>query len=121
MIEYLRAFLFGRVAWDAIGALVIVSGAFGLFRRDVLDEVGGYWTDTVGEDLELTVRLHKHMRDAAPALSDHLLRRPGVLDRGPVRHGLARPPAPPLAPRPMGVPVAAQIDDPAAAATARPA
>jgi cellulose synthase/poly-beta-1,6-N-acetylglucosamine synthase-like glycosyltransferase len=64
VIEYLRAFLFGRVAWDAIGALVIVSGAFGLFRRDVLDEVGGYWTDTVGEDLELTVRLHRHMRDA---------------------------------------------------------
>jgi cellulose synthase/poly-beta-1,6-N-acetylglucosamine synthase-like glycosyltransferase len=63
VIEYLRAFLFGRVAWDAIGALVIVSGAFGLFRRDVVDEVGGYWTDTVGEDLELTVRLHKHMRD----------------------------------------------------------
>jgi cellulose synthase/poly-beta-1,6-N-acetylglucosamine synthase-like glycosyltransferase len=63
VIEYLRAFLFGRVAWDAIGALVIVSGAFGLFRRDVVDEVGGYWTDTVGEDLELTVRLHRHMRD----------------------------------------------------------
>jgi hypothetical protein len=64
VIEYLRAFLFGRVAWDAIGALVIVSGAFGLFRRDVVDEVGGYWTDTVGEDLELTVRLHRHMRDS---------------------------------------------------------
>ena len=63
VIEYLRAFLFGRVAWDAIGALVIVSGAFGLFRRDVVDEVGGYWADTVGEDLELTVRLHRHMRD----------------------------------------------------------
>jgi cellulose synthase/poly-beta-1,6-N-acetylglucosamine synthase-like glycosyltransferase len=64
VIEYLRAFLFGRVAWDAIGALVIVSGAFGLFRRDVIDEVGGYWTETVGEDLELTVRLHRHMRDS---------------------------------------------------------
>ncbi len=63
VVEYLRAFLFGRIAWDAIGALVIVSGAFGLFRRDVVDEVGGYWTDTVGEDLELTVRLHRHMRD----------------------------------------------------------
>ena len=63
VIEYLRAFLFGRVAWDSIGALVIVSGAFGLFRRDVVDEVGGYWTDTVGEDLELTVRLHRHMRE----------------------------------------------------------
>lgn len=63
VIEYLRAFLFGRVAWDAMGALMIVSGAFGLFRRDAMYEVGGYWTDTVGEDLELTVRLHRHMRE----------------------------------------------------------
>jgi cellulose synthase/poly-beta-1,6-N-acetylglucosamine synthase-like glycosyltransferase len=62
VVEYLRAFLYGRVAWDSIGALFIVSGAFGLFRRDVVEEVGGYWVDTVGEDLELTVRLHRHMR-----------------------------------------------------------
>jgi cellulose synthase/poly-beta-1,6-N-acetylglucosamine synthase-like glycosyltransferase len=63
VVEYLRAFLYGRVAWDSIGALFIVSGAFGLFRRDVVEEVGGYWVDTVGEDLEMTVRMHKHMRD----------------------------------------------------------
>ncbi len=49
--------------WDAIGALFIVSGAFGLFRRDVVEEVGGYWVDTVGENLEMTVRMDKHMRD----------------------------------------------------------
>ncbi len=42
---------------------MIVSGAFGLFRRDLLLEAGGYWTETVGEDLELTIRLHRHMRD----------------------------------------------------------
>jgi cellulose synthase/poly-beta-1,6-N-acetylglucosamine synthase-like glycosyltransferase len=63
VVEYLRAFLYGRVAWDALGALFIVSGAFGLFRRDVVEEVGGYWVDTVGEDLELTVRMHRHMRE----------------------------------------------------------
>jgi cellulose synthase/poly-beta-1,6-N-acetylglucosamine synthase-like glycosyltransferase len=63
VVEYLRAFLYGRVAWDALGALFIVSGAFGLFRRDVVEAVGGYWVDTVGEDLELTVRLHRHMRE----------------------------------------------------------
>ena len=63
VVEYLRAFLYGRVAWDAIGALFIVSGAFGLFRRDVVEDVGGYWVDTVGEDLELTVRLHRRMRE----------------------------------------------------------
>ncbi len=63
MIEYLRAFLLGRTGWDRLGALMIVSGAFGLFRRDVLEQVGGYWTETVGEDLEMTLRLHRTMRD----------------------------------------------------------
>ena len=42
---------------------MIISGAFGLFRRDVLEQVGGYWTGTVGEDLEMTLRLHRAMRD----------------------------------------------------------
>jgi cellulose synthase/poly-beta-1,6-N-acetylglucosamine synthase-like glycosyltransferase len=64
MIEYLRAFLLGRTGWDRLGALMIVSGAFGLFRRDVLEQVGGYWTETVGEDLEMTLRLHRSMRDS---------------------------------------------------------
>ena len=63
MIEYLRAFLLGRTGWDRLGALMIISGAFGLFRRDVLEQVGGYWTGTVGEDLEMTLRLHRAMRD----------------------------------------------------------
>jgi cellulose synthase/poly-beta-1,6-N-acetylglucosamine synthase-like glycosyltransferase len=62
-VEYLRAFLFGRLGWDALNSLMIVSGAFGLFRRGVLLNSGGYWADTVGEDLELTIRLHRHMRD----------------------------------------------------------
>ena len=63
LIEYLRAFLLGRTGWDRFNALMIVSGAFGLFRRDLLERAGGYWTETVGEDLEMTVRLHRLMRD----------------------------------------------------------
>ena len=59
-MEYLRAFLFGRLGWDTLNSLLIISGAFGIFdRREVL-KVGGYATDTVGEDIELIVRLHKH-------------------------------------------------------------
>jgi cellulose synthase/poly-beta-1,6-N-acetylglucosamine synthase-like glycosyltransferase len=65
VIGYFRAFLVGRVGWTRIGALLIISGAFGLFRRDVVEEVGGYWTDTVGEDVELVVRIHRHMRARA--------------------------------------------------------
>ena len=63
IIEYLRAFLGGRIGWSKSGMLLIISGAFGLFRRDVCVEVGGYDPTTVGEDAELVLRLHRHRRD----------------------------------------------------------
>ena len=63
IMEYLRAFLCGRTGWSRLGALLVISGAFGLFRRDVVIEAGGYHTDTVGEDAEIVVRLHRHCRD----------------------------------------------------------
>ena len=63
VIEYLRAFLVARVGWSRHNALGIISGAFGLFDREILETVGGYWTDTVGEDFELTLRLHRYLRD----------------------------------------------------------
>jgi cellulose synthase/poly-beta-1,6-N-acetylglucosamine synthase-like glycosyltransferase len=59
VVEYLRAFLFGRMGWSPMNAMLIVSGAFGLFRRSVVVEAGGYRTDTVGEDMELVTRLHR--------------------------------------------------------------
>ena len=62
-LEYLRAFLSGRMGWDALGAMLIISGAFGLFRRQIVAELGGYATDTVGEDMELVVRLHRYCRE----------------------------------------------------------
>jgi cellulose synthase/poly-beta-1,6-N-acetylglucosamine synthase-like glycosyltransferase len=67
VIEYLRAFLFGRAAWSELGSLMIVSGAFGVFRKDVLVEVGGFRHDTVGEDMDLVVRMHRHLRAAGRA------------------------------------------------------
>jgi cellulose synthase/poly-beta-1,6-N-acetylglucosamine synthase-like glycosyltransferase len=60
VVEYLRAFLFGRMGWAPLRALCIISGAFGLFDREVLLRVGGLRHDTLGEDMELTVRLHRH-------------------------------------------------------------
>lgn len=62
VLEYLRAFLSGRMGWDALDASLIISGAFGIFRRSVAVEAGGYDTKAVGEDMDLTVRLHKHCR-----------------------------------------------------------
>lgn len=63
VVEYLRAFLFGRLGWSQLNAMLIISGAFGLFRRDLVIEVGGYRVKTIGEDMELVVRLHRHLRD----------------------------------------------------------
>ncbi len=62
VVEYLRAFLFGRLGWSVLDALLIISGAFGVFRKDIVMEVGGFRTDTVGEDMELVVRLHRMLR-----------------------------------------------------------
>ncbi len=63
IVEYLRAFLFGRLGWSPLNAVLIISGAFGLFNRDRVMEVGGYSTTTVGEDMELVVRLHRYHRE----------------------------------------------------------
>jgi len=60
VLEYLRVFLAGRMGWAALDATLIISGAFGMFRRSSVVDVGGYATDTVGEDMELIVRLHRH-------------------------------------------------------------
>lgn len=62
IVEYLRAFLFGRLGWSPMNALLIISGAFGMFHKDTVVTVGGYHPDTIGEDMELVVRLHRHLR-----------------------------------------------------------
>ena len=64
VIEYLRAFLFGRMGWSSgNSSLLVISGAFGLFDKRTAVLVGGYATDTVGEDMELVVRMHRHLHD----------------------------------------------------------
>lgn len=62
VVEYLRAFLTGRMGWDALGCLLIISGAFGAFKKDVVVQVGGYSSNTIGEDMELVVKIHKFLR-----------------------------------------------------------
>ncbi|WP_202845064.1 glycosyltransferase [Luteimonas saliphila] len=63
IVEYLRAFLLGRLGWSPLNAVLIISGAFGLFNRERVLAVGGYSTTTVGEDMELVVRLHRWHRE----------------------------------------------------------
>lgn len=63
VVEYLRAFLFGRMGLNVIGGNLIISGAFGLFRKEYLRAIGGYRTGNVTEDMDLVVRLHRYLRE----------------------------------------------------------
>lgn len=63
IVEYLRAFITTRTAWSKLNCLMVISGAFGMFRRRDLIAAGGYAGDTVGEDMELTTRLHRSLRE----------------------------------------------------------
>ncbi|HEV2299829.1 MAG TPA: glycosyltransferase [Candidatus Acidoferrales bacterium] len=63
VIEYLRAFLIGREGWARFNLLPIISGAFGVFRRDVVKAVGGFRASAIGEDFDLVARMHRHLMD----------------------------------------------------------
>jgi cellulose synthase/poly-beta-1,6-N-acetylglucosamine synthase-like glycosyltransferase len=62
-VEYLRAFLFGRLGWNRLGGNLVISGAFGVFRREYLVGMGGYRAGSVAEDMELVVRLHRYLHE----------------------------------------------------------
>ena len=63
IVEYLRAFLVGRTGWSILNTVLIISGAFGAFLKDAVIKVGGYTTNTIGEDMDIVVKLHKYMRE----------------------------------------------------------
>jgi len=60
VLEYTRAFMIGRVGWASMRALPLISGAFGVFRRDAVIELGGYKKSALGEDMDLVLRFYKH-------------------------------------------------------------
>ena len=62
VVEYLRAFLSGRIGWSVLRSLLIISGAFGLYKKNEVVAVGGYDSNTDTEDLELVVKLHEHLK-----------------------------------------------------------
>jgi cellulose synthase/poly-beta-1,6-N-acetylglucosamine synthase-like glycosyltransferase len=63
ILEYLRSFLLGRMAWSRLNGLLVISGAFGMFHKKVAIEVGGYDTSTVGEDMEIIVRMRRQLEE----------------------------------------------------------
>ena len=62
-LEYLRSFLLGRVAWGSLDGLLLISGALGVFQKELVIACGGYDDDTIGEDMELTVRMRRYARE----------------------------------------------------------
>ncbi|MGH7682012.1 MAG: glycosyltransferase family 2 protein [Candidatus Eiseniibacteriota bacterium] len=69
VVEYLRAFVASRLGLSAMNNLLILSGVFSLFRKDVVVEAGGYYSNVVTEDMELVIRLHRRMREQRRAYS----------------------------------------------------
>ena len=63
VLEYTRAFLMGRMAWAKLDGLLLISGALGMFDRETVIKCGGYNIDTVGEDMELVVRMRRYMTE----------------------------------------------------------
>ncbi len=63
IVEYLRAFLGGRLGLSMLRSVLIISGAFGIFRKDIVLQCGGYRHGTVGEDLDLVVRMRRHLHN----------------------------------------------------------
>jgi cellulose synthase/poly-beta-1,6-N-acetylglucosamine synthase-like glycosyltransferase len=63
ILEYARSFFIARAAWSRLGSLMIISGAFGIFRRDAAIEAGGWARGLVADDMEMVVRLHRRFRE----------------------------------------------------------
>lgn len=62
-LEYIRAFVLGRMAWSRASGLILISGAFGVFDKEIVMACGGYDSNTVGEDMELVVRMRRYMEE----------------------------------------------------------
>lgn len=73
ILEYFRAFLGGRIGLSLIKSLLIISGAFGVFRKDVVLKCGGYRSASIGEDLDLIVRMRKYLHDHKTPYAIHFL------------------------------------------------
>jgi len=63
ILEYIRAFILGRMAWSRLNGLMLISGAFGAFDKEIAIKCGGYNHNTVGEDMELVVKMRRYMEE----------------------------------------------------------
>ena len=63
VLEYDRSFLAARILFDRFNGSILISGAFGLFKKSIVIDAGGYDATTMGEDMELVVKLHVFCRE----------------------------------------------------------
>lgn len=63
IVEYIRSFFCGRVGLDALNSTLVISGAFGIFKKEAISAVGGYKISSLGEDMDLVVRMHRYFRE----------------------------------------------------------
>lgn len=83
VVEYLRAFLLGRIGLSNLNSLLIISGAFGLFDTETLRTIGGYDTDSITEDMELVVRLQRHLVETGTENAVHFRPQPVAWTQAP--------------------------------------
>ncbi|WP_417512917.1 glycosyltransferase family 2 protein [Minwuia sp.] len=75
-LEYLRSFLMARLSWSRFNTVICVSGAFGVFLKEPVRDIGGFRPGAAGEDMDLVVRLHRLMRDRDRAYLIHYIAEP---------------------------------------------
>ena len=105
VVEYMRAFIASRTAWSTLGGLFLISGAFGVFRKDALVEVGGFNPEAIGEDMELVLRMHRTFRAQKRRFRIVFVPDPVVWTEAPESPQGAAQPAQALAPRSAPVPL----------------
>ncbi len=99
ILEYLRAFLGGRLGMSMMKSTLIISGAFGIFRKDMAMACGGYRAASITEDMDLVIRMQKHMHEQKKPYRIQFIPDPDLLDRGPGEPPGPGPAEEPLAPR----------------------
>ena len=101
VLEYDRSFLASRILFDKFNGNIIISGAFGLFQKNLVVAAGGYERSTMGEDMELVVKLHVFCREHQVPYRIRYAYRRHLLDPGAGKAPGPLQAAPPLAHRPF--------------------
>ena len=87
-LEYIRAFIFGRMAWSRMNSLLLVSGGLGMFDKETVIKVGGYWHKSLGEDIELITRMRKYMHERKEHFLIKYIPETLMLDRSAEHYGI---------------------------------